>query len=128
LEVSEPVAVSSVETVVEPAPVTKETISSEPAPEEQVTPSIPIQVEAVHPPVEAPSEPVPSESLPAPVTKPSTPLPHTRPAVRGASARYKTDQAVVLPSSFGGIEKIGMQFGSLSLGGDSGDDVVDISP
>ena len=37
------------------------------------------------------------------------------------SARYKNiDQPVVMPSSFGaGIEKVGMQFGSLSLGGDS---------
>jgi hypothetical protein len=37
------------------------------------------------------------------------------------SARYKTtDQPVVMPNSFGAsIEKAGMQFGSLSLGGDS---------
>jgi hypothetical protein len=37
------------------------------------------------------------------------------------SARHKTtDQPVVMPNSFGAsIEKVGMQFGSLSLGGDS---------
>jgi hypothetical protein len=37
------------------------------------------------------------------------------------SARYKTtDQPVVMPSSFGAnVEKVGMQFGSLGLGGDS---------
>lgn len=37
------------------------------------------------------------------------------------SSRYKTtDQPVVMPNSFGAsIEKVGMQFGSLSLGGDS---------
>lgn len=38
-----------------------------------------------------------------------------------ASARNRTtDQPVVMPSSFGsGVEKVGMQFGSLSLNGES---------
>jgi hypothetical protein len=44
----------------------------------------------------------------------------SRPAVRG---KYKgIDQAVVMPLSTGftpGLDKIGMQFGSLSLGGDA---------
>jgi hypothetical protein len=38
--------------------------------------------------------------------------------VGAAARRYKTDQPVVMPSGFG-LEKIGMQFGSLSLGGES---------
>ena len=61
-----------------------------------------------------------SEPLAIP-TKPLTPAAHTRPgAAHRGSAKFKTDQAVVMPSSsFGsGIEKVGMQFGSLSLGGD----------
>lgn len=47
--------------------------------------------------------------------RPTSAVPHR------SSARYKTtDQPVVMPSSFGaGIEKVGMQFGSLGLGGDS---------
>jgi hypothetical protein len=38
-----------------------------------------------------------------------------------SGARYKlTDQPVVMPSSFGAsVEKVGMQFGSLGLGGES---------
>jgi hypothetical protein len=52
----------------------------------------------------------------------ATPSPRlsTRPAASShrSSARYKvTDQPVTLPLSFGaGIEKVGMQFGSLSVG------------
>ncbi|GBE87142.1 hypothetical protein SCP_1003890 [Sparassis crispa] len=61
------------------------------------------------------------ESLPA-VVKPITPAAHTRPAAvaHRSSAKFKTtDQAVVMPSSnFGTVEKVGMQFGSLSVGGD----------
>lgn len=75
---------------------------------------------------EAPSEPAP---VPMPAAAPvAAPSPKPRPAAtthRG-SARYKaipTDQPVVMPSSssFGSsIEKVGMQFGSLSLGGGEG--------
>ncbi|KAF7759751.1 hypothetical protein Agabi119p4_11446 [Agaricus bisporus var. burnettii] len=55
----------------------------------------------------------------------ATPSPKlaSRPAVASsrASARNRaTDQPVVMPSSFGsGVEKVGMQFGSLSLNGES---------
>lgn len=95
--------------------------------------------------VEAPQEPLPTEpekqqipaskSEPAPIAPIVTPVisqaaaatPSPKLTVRPAaaahrtSARYKNiDQPVVMPSSFGsGIEKVGMQFGSLSLGGDS---------
>ena len=42
------------------------------------------------------------------------------------NARFKTDQAVTLPNNFGpGPEKLGMQFGSLSIGAD---EVVDPKP
>ncbi|KAJ7222485.1 hypothetical protein GGX14DRAFT_663933 [Mycena pura] len=70
-------------------------------------------------PVVPPPEPevVPLAASPSPSIKP------TRPATSSHrnSARYKNiDQAVVMPSSFSsGLEKVGMQFGSLSLGGDS---------
>ena len=74
------------------------------------------------------SEPVTQTSLSTPIlSQPAaaTPSPKLsgRPAVvsHRSSARYKTiDQPVVMPSSFGqGIEKVGMQFGSLSLGGEN---------
>ena len=54
------------------------------------------------------------------VTIPSTKLASRPPLVSHRnSARYKvTDQPVTMPISFGAIEKAGMQFGSLSLGGD----------
>ncbi len=67
---------------------------------------------SVPPVAQAPS------TLPPPVT-PSPKL-TTRPAVSShrSSARHKIpDQPVTLPLSFGsGIEKMGMQFGSLNLG------------
>ncbi|KAF8064124.1 hypothetical protein FPV67DRAFT_1503608 [Lyophyllum atratum] len=74
------------------------------------------------------SEPAPLLTLATPVlsqTAAATPSPKLsgRPAAGAhrSSARYKNiDQPVVMPSSFGtGIEKVGMQFGSLSLGGES---------
>ncbi|KAG6843950.1 hypothetical protein H0H87_011456 [Tephrocybe sp. NHM501043] len=75
------------------------------------------------------SEPAPLAPVVTPVlaqTAPAaTPSPKlaSRPAATAhrSSARYKMiDQPVVMPSSFGsGIEKVGMQFGSLSLGGES---------
>ena len=61
-------------------------------------------------------------ALPAQVTVISSPKLTTRPpaASHRTSARHKlTDQPVTMPVSFStGIEKVGMQFGSLSLGGD----------
>ncbi|RDB23852.1 hypothetical protein Hypma_009226 [Hypsizygus marmoreus] len=74
------------------------------------------------------SEPAPPPTLATPVlAQPAaaTPSPKLsgRPAAatHRSSARYKNiDQPVVMPSSFGtGIEKVGMTFGSLSLGGES---------
>ncbi|KAG6853852.1 hypothetical protein C0991_000613 [Blastosporella zonata] len=81
------------------------------------------------------SEPAPLAAAVTPVlaqtAAAATPSPKltARPAtsVHRSSARYKNiDQPVVMPSSFGsGIEKVGMQFGSLSLGGES---VFDSNP
>jgi hypothetical protein len=92
-------------------------------------------------PVPAP-EPVPEPapvSLPAP--QPKEPISglndaipkhvaHVQPRPSSAahrhSARFKTDQAVTLPNNFGsGLEKVGMQFGSLSIGGD---EIFDAKP
>ncbi|KAF5376032.1 hypothetical protein D9615_007767 [Tricholomella constricta] len=74
------------------------------------------------------SEPAPLPPLATPVlsqTAAATPSPklsgRSAAGTHRSSARYKNiDQPVVMPSSFGtGIEKVGMQFGSLSLGGES---------
>jgi hypothetical protein len=62
------------------------------------------------------------------VPKTLTPTPGSRQgvSVNRSHPRYKTDQAVVLPSSFGTpLEKVGMQFGSLSLGGEGTEDIVE---
>lgn len=65
-------------------------------------------------------------ALPAQVTATPSPKFTTRPPVvsHRTGARHKvTDQPVTLPISFStGIEKVGMQFGSLSLGGDGTSD------
>ena len=65
-------------------------------------------------------------SLPAQVTAIPSPKLTTRPPATShrTSARHKlTDQPVTMPVSFStGIEKLGMQFGSLSLGGDDTND------
>jgi hypothetical protein len=70
----------------------------------------------------SPVQALPISTLPAQVTAISSPKLSTRPpaASHRTSARHKvTDQPVTMPISFGtGIEKVGMQFGSLSLGGD----------
>lgn len=78
---------------------------------ERVPSALPAQVQ--QPPAE-------SETTSA---KPLTPAAHTRPAPAShrSAAKFKTtDQAVVMPvgSFAAGVEKIGMQFGSLSIGGD----------
>lgn len=56
---------------------------------------------------------------PAPI-KPVTPAAHTRPTSAAHKHKFKSDQAVIMPNSGFGtqLEKVGMQFGSLSLGGD----------
>ncbi|EJD04917.1 uncharacterized protein FOMMEDRAFT_139574 [Fomitiporia mediterranea MF3/22] len=55
-----------------------------------------------------------------PPVKPSTPVSYARSLNSRAGHRPKvTDQAVVMPSSFGSsVEKLGMQFGSVNLGGE----------
>ena len=90
--------------------------------------------EISEPPIPAPMpEPVPSgppaqlqsppQNVKTELASPPKPITQVRVAATSHrnSARYKTiDQPVVMPSSFGsGIEKVGMQFGSLSLGGES---------
>lgn len=88
-----------------------------PAPEPVVEPT-PAKVVPPHP---APT------SLPTPALTSSagaTPSPKlvSRSAIFSsrASARNRTtDQPVVLPSSFGPVDKVGMQFGSLSLNAES---------
>jgi hypothetical protein len=90
--------------------------------QQEELPNAPAAPEPVLEPTPAPRE---AEPEPAVVTatasppKPIAPRPVT--GAHRSSARYKTiDQPVVMPSSFGsGVEKIGMQFGSLSLGGES---------
>jgi hypothetical protein len=61
-------------------------------------------------------------ALPAQATAASSPKLTTRPPAASyrSSARHKvTDRPVTMPLSFGtGVEKVGMQFGSLSLGGE----------
>ncbi|KAF7320801.1 CUE domain-containing protein [Mycena chlorophos] len=99
---------STVEVVVE-----EQVVVPEPEPED-LPAAIPV-VEVAPLPVEP--EPAPPVASPSPSLK-SRPTPSSH----RNSARYKvtTDQAVVMPSSFGtGLEKVGMQFGSLSLGSDS---------
>lgn len=62
-------------------------------------------------------------TLPQVATATPSPKLVARPAAvpHRSNARHKTtDQPVVMPSSFGaGVEKVGMQFGSLGLGGES---------
>lgn len=122
-----------------PSSVSEEPEDSKGEAESQPSQQHEVEVEAVkepptpEPPVEqqlpaSKSEPVPQAPLVTPVLSQGpavTPSPKlsSRPAAvtHRSSARYKTiDQPVVMPSSFGsGIEKVGMQFGSLSLGGES---------
>jgi len=99
---------------VKPAP-------SEPAPAPEPVPE-PI---AVSLPAPQPKEPVSSlnDAIPKHVA-PVQPRPSS--AAHRHSARFKTDQAVTLPNNFGsGLEKVGMQFGSLSIGGD---EIFDAKP
>jgi hypothetical protein len=95
--------------------------SSEPAPAiEPVSEPIAVSLPAPQPkePVSGLSEVIPKHIAPV----------QTRPSSAGHrhNARFKTDQAVTLPNNFGsGLEKVGMQFGSLSIGGD---EIVDTKP
>ncbi|KAI6013180.1 hypothetical protein BKA83DRAFT_4363617 [Pisolithus microcarpus] len=103
-------------------------LHSQPEPQEELSVPAP-EPEPVQPtitPCETPplSEPpvVPSPSKsPPPVTLRSSIASH-----RNASKYKATDQAVVMPTSSlaSGLDKLGMQFGSLSIGGD----IIDSSP
>ncbi|KAI0759097.1 hypothetical protein C8Q74DRAFT_1451911 [Fomes fomentarius] len=129
----------------EPTTVEAPTWDDEPRPPQQTeSPSAPAaaeeskHIEALPKPAEEPApERAPSAvppgvvQQPAPASpaalppKPLTPSISTRPTPISHRTNIKfktTDQPVVLPASFGtGIEKIGMQFGSLSLGGEDFD-------
>ncbi len=106
---SEPVHVEEAPAKEEPTPAPK----SEPIPAPS---AIPIQVQ----PPAVKSEVAPSSTP----QKPATPAAHTRPLSAAHRHKFKADEAVVMPTGvFGGsLEKIGMQFGSLSLGGEDLDD------
>jgi len=97
-----------------------------PAPPEPVPAPEPVpEPIAVSLPAPQPKEPVSGlhEAIPKHVA-PVQPRPSS--AAHRHSARFKTDQAVTLPTNFGsGLEKVGMQFGSLSIGGD---EIVDTKP
>lgn len=55
-----------------------------------------------------------------PPVKPATPVSYARSVTRTGNRFKTTDQAVVLPSTFGSsVEKLGMQFGSISFGEDA---------
>ncbi|KAF8621481.1 hypothetical protein AX15_007771 [Amanita polypyramis BW_CC] len=95
---------------------------------EKVAPDVgPALSHAEEPLASKESESQPTVSIQPPVpTSAITATPSPKLAGRAAishrmGARHKsTDQPVVMPNSFGtNIEKVGMQFGSLSLGGDS---------
>jgi hypothetical protein len=107
-----------------PAEEVKVHDEAKPAPSEPA-PSEPVSEPIVSLPAPQPKEPVVglSEAIPKHVA-PVQPRPSS--AAHRHSARFKTDQAVTLPNNFGsGLEKIGMQFGSLSIGGD---EIVDPKP
>lgn len=86
------------------------------------TPPAPEPVQAEPPKAEPPKPAAAAIAASAAPQSTATPSPRlaSRPAAgRGPSRHKLTDQPVVMPSSFGSIEKVGMQFGSLSLGGES---------
>ena len=94
-------------------------------PQEELAPEIPAPVPSE--PVLTPQSPEEPVTLPPP-SKSSVSVPPRSSAAshRSANKHKATDQAVVMPSSSfnPSLEKVGMQFGSLSLGGD----VVEPSP
>ncbi|KAF9526076.1 hypothetical protein CPB83DRAFT_858626 [Crepidotus variabilis] len=94
---------------------------SEPEPSVEANPPPPVPEAVLEEPKPLPAAVVAAQSaLPAQVTATPSPKLSSRPAVTShrSSTRHKIpDQPVTLPISFGtGIEKVGMQFGSLSLG------------
>ncbi|EKM52574.1 uncharacterized protein PHACADRAFT_176595 [Phanerochaete carnosa HHB-10118-sp] len=116
----EPTAKPAEPAVQEEPKAEEEEVAPTPAAEPEVPPVLPAQVQ----PSAAKQEPV---QAPAPV-KPATPAQHTRPTSAAHRHKFKPDQAVIMPSgSFGTLEKVGMQFGSLSLGGDDLDSTQDVS-
>ena len=105
-------------------------VSKQPEPKQEVPPAESIQPEPTKQPE---SEQLPAPSAfpaqlglqqknegPAAPAKPLTPVSYARSLNSRASNRFKaTDQAVVMPPSFGpSVEKLGMQFGSVNLNGD----------
>ncbi len=109
-----------------PAEEIKVADDAKPAPPESTPVPEPVpEPIAVSLPAPQPKEPVSglNEAIPKHVA-PVQPRPSS--AAHRHSARFKTDQAVTLPNNFGsGLEKVGMQFGSLSIGGD---EIVDAKP
>lgn len=85
-------------------------------------PQPPAQTFPVHQPVQQKTvqgSPIPAQA------KPATPVSYAKSLnVHRNSGRFKTtDQAVVMPSSsFSTVEKLGVQFGSVNLGGDEAPD------
>lgn len=92
--------------------------SEEPAVTSHSEPEQPPVLSALPPQLQASVIKTDHVQAPAPV-KPATPAAHTRPTSAAHKHKFKTDQAVIMPSGgFGSLEKVGMQFGSLSLGDD----------
>lgn len=83
----------------------------------QVSSAFPVQL-ALHQKADSPI---------VPPAKAVTPVSHGRSVNSRIGNRFKTtDQAVIMPSTFGSsVEKLGMQFGSVSLGGE---DVTEPTP
>ncbi|KAI0744688.1 hypothetical protein C8Q76DRAFT_700731 [Earliella scabrosa] len=116
----EPRPPQQTESISAPA-ATEEPKPAEPAPKASEEPVQEHAPSAGPPGVVQQPAPESPAALPA---KPLTPSISTRPTPvsHRTNPKFKTDQPVVLPASFGsGIEKIGMQFGSLNLGGDDFD-------
>lgn len=95
----------------EPASVSSTAPAAQPAIVERVLSALPPQVQPSTAKLDSVQAPAPG--------KPATPAQHTRPTSAALRHKFKADQAVIMPSgSFTAIEKVGMQFGSLGLGGD----------
>jgi hypothetical protein len=96
-------------------------VESSPAPAPEPAPEpVPVSLPAPQPkePINSLGEAIPKHVSPV-QARPSS-------AAHRHAARFKTDQAVTLPTNFGsGLEKVGMQFGSLSIGGD---EIIDTKP
>ncbi|KAI5993701.1 hypothetical protein F5J12DRAFT_426647 [Pisolithus orientalis] len=103
-------------------------LQPEPHQEELSVPtSEPEPVQSTIPPCETPQLPEQPAVVPTPSKSPSpVPLRSSIHPHRNASKYKTTDQAVVMPTSSlaSGLDKVGMQFGSLSIGGD----IIESSP